>query len=253
MRTINFILPISWFELTTKQLLFVSKLLLADFAKTKFRFLTHVLAYAVNMDIKPGKSGTYLLSIKGSKKFILTTSQVHSVASKLDFLLDKVTEVRPIPRIRRARAIHFRLYKTTFSQFLSAENFHAAYKATGDVKHLNCLVATLYLKRNQTFSDSLIKKRSRYFRFVRIHKKYSAFLWYSGFRWFVAQECPNLFNSNSTGKELNIKDHLMNMIRGLSQGDVTKNDKILEVSTWEGLYELDAKAKESNDLKSKTV
>lgn len=40
------------------------------------------------------------------------------------------------------------------------------------------------------------------------------------------------------------------MIRALTGGDITKEERILKMDTWRALTELDAKARESERLKS---
>ena len=255
-RTVNFNLPSKWIDLSNSQLLFVSKLFLSDFAKNQYRFLTHALLHFSKCKIKRSfthnlKGSEYLLRKKGDKPFRLSASQIHSVCSTLDFLLKEVKEVKPLRNIRDARPCHYRMYNTPFIRFLSAENFYTAYNKTSDIAALNSLVAALYLKPSDEFDDKLISQRSAYFRRVTIDKKYTVYLWYSGFRSYLSQTFPDIFDRSSTGSELNIRDHVMNMIRGLTEGDVTKNEMVQKVQTTEALYELNAKAKYINETNQK--
>lgn len=256
MRTVNFILPKKWIELDNKQLLFVSRLFLSDFAEQKYKFLTHAFMKFTNLKIKKSLSNglnhdDYILKGKKEKPFKLNVDQLRSAASSLSFLLDEVTEINPVAKIRNAAPCHYRLYNTPFIQFLTAENFYKAYSNTSKEDHLNKLLATLYLKPGICFNDRLVTENSKYFRRVNMVIKYSVFLWYSGFRWYVSKACPNIFSSGGSGTELDIKDHVMNMIRGLTEGDVTKSKSVQNVDTWEALYELDAKAKHINDINNK--
>lgn len=252
MRKVNYILPKSWKELTSKQLLFVAKLFCSDFAKRDFLFLTHAFAYFAKLKVKYVQSHQrYVVKSKGEKPYLITTSQLLGVLDRLHWLLDEITELTPLPMLRKAKAVHPRLYNTKFIRFLTAEIFYTAYSKQQKVEHLNQLCAVLYDRKNQSFDDGLVKKRARYFRYVSFYKKYTVFIWYSGFRWYVAQECPNMFEGEGTG-DLSIKDHVKNMIRGLTEGDVTKNEKVTKnVQTWDALYELDAKVTAINKLKSK--
>ena len=43
----------------------------------------------------------------------------------------------------------------------------------------------------------------------------------------------------------------MGMIRGLTDGDVTKNKAVEKTDTWEALYELNAKAKHIEEMNRK--
>lgn len=251
MRTINIQVPTKWKELTNKQLLFVAKLFLSEFANVQFRFLTHALVKFGNVKIKKILIGAYRLKLKKEKPFIISTSKMVSVVSSLQWILDEVTELHPLKQIRKAKPVHYRLYKTKFIQFLTAENFYVAYTDTKKEEYLNALIATLYQRPGKVFNDNLVKKRARYFKYVSLYKKYTAYLWYSGFRWYVAQECPNMFEGDSSGN-VKIREHIMNMIRGLTEGDVTKNEMVTDkVDTWDALYELDAKVKQINEMKAK--
>lgn len=250
-RSVNIQLPTKWIDLSNDQLKFVAKLFLSEFAKRPYKFLTHALVKFAKVKIKKVMLGEYILSIPGEKPFEVSGAVITTVASKLSWLLEEVTELHPLKRLWQAKPVNYRLHKTKFIRFLTAENFFMAFKIKNEVKYLNALVATLYDKPNQSFNDSLIMKRGRYFKWVRMYKKYTVYLWYSGFRWYVAKECPNLFESDGGGGEFKIKDHIMNMIRGLTEGDVTKQDNVLQVDTWDALYELDAKAKHMIEMKEK--
>jgi|GEM_PF-1316691 len=253
MRTIHLKLPTCYKDLSEKQLLFVAKLFLSDFAQRRFSFLTHALMRFAHLRVKRVLDGSrYEITMAGEKPFVIFTSQLFSVLEHLYWLLEEVTEVIPLGHIRGARPVHPRLYHTKFIQFLTAENFFMAYAQTRKVEYLNCLVATLYLRPGQSFDDHLVKKRGRYFRWVSLERKYTVYLWYSGFRSHVARQCPHMFDKSGDGEPVKIKEHVMNMIRGLTEGDVTKNAMVTnEVDTWDALYELDAKVKHVNEMQEK--
>lgn len=252
MRTINFTTPKSWLELNNKQLLFISKLFISDFAKDEYKFLTHVFMKFSKLRIKRIITSIfeddYILKLRWQKPFKMTAKQIRACASNLDFLLKEVTEIRPVSQIRKARPCNFRLYNTTFGQFLTAENFYMAYTKTSKEFFLDCLIATLYNKRKTKFDDSLVRKKAKYFRNVDLATKYSVYLWYSGFRWLIAQRFQDIFSGgDASDQEVKIQDQVMDMIRALTEGDVTKQDNVRGVDTWSALTELNAKAKAINE------
>lgn len=257
MRSVNFTVPLNWAGLKSNHLRFVARLFLADWAKQEYLFLTHAFIYFSGLkfikkeQVKSGGKIMYWVKKKGEKPFGLRANQLHSAASNLKWLLDTVTEVKPLEWIFCRKPCHFRLYNTPFNQFLTAENFYTAFQVTKKTEFLNCLCATLYNLPGKTFDEDLVKKRARWFRFASMEKKYTVFLWYSGFRWYVGKECPNIFSKGSEGGPVKIKEQIMNMIRGLTDGDVTKNEDVRQVETWDALYELDAKVKHANELKQK--
>jgi hypothetical protein len=260
MRTVNINLPKAWSELSEKQLLFISKLFILDFSSDPYKFLTHVLVKIARIKIKSTfKNGIlledYIIRIRGEKKFRISTSQFHALAKSLDFLLEPVSGVNTLKSIRRRRPCNKRMYGTKFIQFLTAENYYLAFINTKETKYLRCLTATIYNKPNEPFKESLVSKNSFAFFFTSYVKLYAVYLWYSGFRSYLAIEFPYIFSvskESDPGLQPKPKEYLMSLIRGLSDGDVTKNDHIqMQVNTMDALFELNQKAKEITELKNK--
>lgn len=250
MRTVNLKLPTKWIDLSNRQLLFVAKLFLSDFAKNRSKFLTHAFVFfsgarIINYSI----IGFHRLKIKGTPSFEMEVSLVTSIANTLDWLFKDVTEIKPLKRILFAFPVNYRLHYTNFEQFLTAENYYIAYSETKQVKYLNMLIASLYSLPFQSFNSKKIKSRSKLFNLVSLQTKYTVFLWFSGFRWYMYQECPDLFkvsDDSKTQTKLIIKEHILGFIRGLTEGDVTKTNAVYKTDTWTALYELNEKAKQGN-------
>ncbi len=254
MNTINLTTPANWLELSNKQLKFVSKLFMSEFASAQTSFLTLALIFFTKIKIKETGSLSYRLKVPKQKSFRISASLLLTITSTLQWLLDEVTEIKPLRSIAFAKPVNYRLHNTNFEVFLAAENYYIAFEQTKDPVHLNNLVACLYYLPLQKFNEKKIQKRSRYFTLVPLHVKYTVFLWYSGFRYIVSKKCPDLFSSNkkaSNQAKIVIKDHILGLIRGLTEGDVTKTNNIYKTDTWTALYELDAKAKEGREFREK--
>ena len=248
MRTVNIDLPKTWIDLSNSQLQFIAKLFVSDFSKYRNRFLTHAFIFLSQVRIigKPFMD-LYLLKIKGQKSFELPVSHLTSLANSLQWLLEQVTEIKPLKRILFSFPVNYRLHNTVFEQFLTAENYYIAFSETRQEKYLNMLVASLYSKQLLPFNSKRIKARSKMFWLVPLHTKYTVFLWFSGFRWYMQQQCPDLFKEVTQGdsaSKLIIKDHILSYLRGLTEGDVTKTKGVYKTDTWTALYELNEKAKQ---------
>ena len=77
MRKVHFQLPTCYEDLSEKQLLFVSKLFLSDFAQRRFSFLTHALMRFAHLRVKRVLDGSrYEITIAGEKPFVVFTSQL---------------------------------------------------------------------------------------------------------------------------------------------------------------------------------
>jgi len=253
MRTVNISLPANWIDLTNSQLLFVAKLFHSEFASLKSQFLTHAFVFFSGARIIGDPYlDMHLVKFKKQKVVQMPVSLVISIANKLDWLLSDVTELKPLKRILFASAVNYRMYNTCFEQFLTAENYYIAYSETNDIKYLNMLVASVYSLPFQTFNAKKIKSRSKWFSFVSQYKKYTVFLWYTGFRTQISNEFDDLFTvSKKKGSPIpvKIKSHIMSFVRGLTEGDVTKTDSVYKSDTWTALFELNEKAKQGASTK----
>ncbi len=247
MSTLNISLPSKWLDLSNSQLLFVAKLFNSDFSKFRTQFLTLAFFRLSNARIS-GKptADIFLLKIKGQKIFEMPISLLTSITNKLDWLLGEVTEVKPLKRILFASPVNYRLYNTTFEQFLTAENYYIAFSETNEMKYLNMLVASLYSLPLHKFNAKKISSRSKWFFLASVHSKFTVFLWFSGFRAHISNEFPELFDVSGNPKKkepINIKSHIMGFVRGLTEGDITRSDSVYKSDTWTALYELNEKAK----------
>lgn len=253
MRTIDLNIPANWIDLSNKQLLFIAKLFVSDFAKYRMQFLTHVFVFFSKARlIGDPHLDFYLVKFKKHKKVQLPVSLFTSMANNLDWILSDVTELKPLKRIFFAFPVNYRMHNTLFEQFLTAENYYIAFSETKEIKYLNMLVASLYSLPFQRFNSKKIVKRSKWFSLVSLAVKYTVFLWYTGFRTYISNECPDLFSVAPKTKKkskLIIKTHIMSFVRGLTEGDVTKTNAVYKSDTWAALYELNEKAKEGTKKK----
>lgn len=255
---IDLSLPTSWDQLKPKQLLFVSWLFLqgkerSDFLTRAFIFLSGLRPLQKSASInKKEKQFDYWYKHKFYKKaFTISQGVMVELVNRCKFLLEDVGEVNPLKRIRFARARDRRLYKSTFGEYLSAENWYFAYQTTQKEEYLDCLVACLYRPWWKRFDDSKVRKRSKFYRKVPIHVKYTVFLWYSGFRNYVKTRCPELFKETGEGGKMNVRDHITGMIRCLNDGDITKNKLLMKSPLWDALTELNQAMEAVKKLKSK--
>ena len=99
---------------------------------------------------------------------------------------------------------------------------------------------------------------------VRLTKPYlyGSFYWFASLKWYFSGMFPHFLKTipsdseNLLGYTPPIGEVLrtaMNaQIRALTGGDITKEEAVLSMDTWRALTELDAKAKEVEDIKRQT-
>ena len=86
------------------------------------------------------------------------------------------------------------------------------------------------------------------------------FYWIASLKQYFAREFPNfympatnteekLLGSGQTDTYRQLRESTNAMIRALTGGDITKEERILKMDTWRALTELDAKAREAEELR----
>ena len=153
-----------------------------------------------------------------------------------------------ISKIRRATAIEADFQRVPFSTFISADNYYQGFLHTKNEALLKDLATLLYPKvksRHQTTPLLL-----------------NAFYWFSSLKHYFARLFPHFLQPMSADEQ-NLLGYAppigevlrtaMNaQIRALTGGDITKEEAVLSMDTWRALTELDAKAKEVEDIKRQT-
>lgn len=245
MRFIQFKTPAGWLRLNAKQLMYVAKLLLG--CKTRQQINTKAFLYfsgcvALN---ETGDVDNNWFS-KGKEIFVLSKGQLLSLTNEMNWL-HKAGEVNPLPWLRFHRARNRRMYDALFVEFLEALNLYYAFCYSGDEKHLNALCSILYpgFKR---FDSSKVYERGSRFRKVKLFKRYTVMLWFSGLMKYIASECSHVFQSseeNENNEPVNVKQLIKSFMQILNEGDVTRNNDIRSSNMWDSLYELDRKMAEA--------
>ena len=234
MTTIETHLPKSWREIPADQVLKLAGILREPGTQTGFL----LKAFLIITGIRPLKRDPVILDNrlmhwfrKGKQEFILNNGQLAEAAGKLTFLLDDPKI--PVPEWNGSRFWFtppmFGLYNMTVEQYLNCENNFAAFSATGDEKHMIKLSLNLWLpKRFTRHPEDRIAK-------LGDDVKSAITLFYTGSRYYLADNFPNLF-SKSSGEG---SGDVTQLIRTLNGGDVTRNEAILKVQLWDALKQLE--------------
>ena len=164
--------------------------------------------------------------------------------------MDFLRQFAPLPvritKIVRATAIAADFQGVPFSTFISTDNYYQGFLHTKNedlLKHL----ATLLYPKVKKFSTPLLL---------------NAFYWFSSLKHYFARLFPHFLQPMSADEQ-NLLGYAppigevlrtaMNaQIRALTGGDITKEEAVLSMDTWRALTELDAKAKEVEDIKRQT-
>ncbi len=243
-------LPTQSIELNPNQIFGISWLFLQGYSHNEFLVKAFLFLSGLRVQAwrEPEPDGARWFVHNSLKKpFLIEADVLSEMAKQCTFLLTP-EEVKPIRRIRFARARHFRLYNASFEEYLMAENYYFAYTETKHPEHLDNLIAVLYRLPWHRWNANKIQSRARWFRRVDPVIKNSVFMWYTGFRAFVPKRCPQLFTGKKSLKAFNPRNYINGMIHQLSNGDITIKNKLLQQSCWDALDELEQRAIEADEI-----
>ena len=192
-------------------------------------------------------NGNYLIRRrhKPKQEAQLTLRQIHTATTALDYLRHFAFSPVRITKIGHAHAIDKDFSEVPFSTFISCDNYYQGFLHTKSDALLKDLATLLYPKVNKR-------------RLTKAHL-YNCFYWFASLKWFLSGMFPHFLQpmpsepDNLLGSSPNIGEVLrtaMNaQIRALTGGDITKESAVLAMDTWRALTELDAKAKEAEELR----
>ena len=240
MKTIDIHLPTSWQELTDKQLKYYFKLLVAELSATEIRTLC-LVKWADLRIIR--YMGEFVLCKFGRKHINVSTDQIADIVHTLDWLDEIPASPVRFGKIGKFEALPAKFEGVPFESYLAAENLYQGYLLTKDDSLLDELARILY-------QSDTVK--------VKDFQRMSIFYWLTSLRNYFANKFPNFLRpaTNATSGKLlgaapNVIESMNVQIRALTKGDVTKEAQVLAMDTWRALTELDAQAKEYEEINRK--
>lgn len=239
MKKISINLPRSWEELTDKQLYYVYNLFSDNLSLIQIKTLCFMRWGNIRVDSRVGND--YILR-RGKDKFSVSANLIADAIHSLDWINDfPATPVR-ISSIGGHQALDASFYGVEFEKYLYVDNLYQGYLFTHNHALLDQMSAVLYgssARPNKT-------------------EKIAIFYWWCSLKSLFSRSFPNFFQpSNTTEKDdVDMLKHRLNeamnaQIRALTKGDITKEKEVLAMDTWRALTELDAQAKECEEMKRK--
>lgn len=235
-------LPTSWNELSRSQLYYLYSLIADNLSYPQIKAYCFfkwgkILIVHRNEDSFFVKHG----EIEGN----LPVDDVAAAVSALDWIERFPNYPVRIERIDLFTAIDPCLRGLPFGKFIEADNYFQGYLHTQNEKLLVELGRILYGSK-----------------LLRINKceKISIFYWFASAKSYLTKIFSDFFRPAGTpGNVLEdsdlsaqITDAMNAQIRALTKGDVTKEAEILKIELWRALTELNAQAKEYDEIKRKT-
>lgn len=235
---VNLTLPANWRQLTDSQLYYYAFLSMQyDSELAKALFLIRLL----NIKVLQRVGVQWLCIVKG-RKCLISSAELVSGLEQLKWM-DRQIAVRPSV-LYGFNAVHPLLQDGfTYFDYIRTETFFQQYIETEKVDSIQRMASFLY--RNADGNYSSFKKFTETDRAVII-------LWWLGIKEHLCTMFPDLFRK-AEGKNDSTPQKIMEandaQIRALTGGDITKENEVLKQPCWRALAELNAKAREANELK----
>ena len=180
----------------------------------------------------------------GKKKFMLNTVDVTCAAKTLDFLLDIPAVPVRLEKVGKDIAVSADFSGVPFKVWLTLENLYQGYLATEDTNLLLQMAKLMYQNDDFTCEDYVL---------------ISVFYWFASLKRYYSIRFSHFFqpfdeNSGSLEHKTiaqRLQDSIDSQIRALTKGDITRENDVLESDTLRALTELNALAKEYEELQSK--
>lgn len=241
--TMKISLPKDWSELDDQQLYYVFNLIGDNLAAEQVKTYCLFRFGKIKMICRFGNG--YI--VKADKEEYLVTAETVTMAiSSLDYLDDVPAKPVRISKIKGNQAMDPLLKESDFQSYLYVENLYQGFLVTQQHDLLNQMGHILY------GNEKLILSKA---------EKLNVFYWWTALKLFFAKQFPNLFReganegSNLIGDTRSLSqkmnEAMNNQIRALTKGDITKEEKVLQMNLWRALTELDNLAREAAELDRK--
>nr|DAQ03371.1 MAG TPA: hypothetical protein [Caudoviricetes sp.] len=245
--TLNLHVPHSWSELTQEQLRYVLFLLTQGWEEWKTR--TYLFARFAGIGVLNEKKDGWLCEVEthGGKKvrFFLELWQVQSFCEAFDYIFNGNGADNRLESIGLFKAVELELYDYPFEYYLMADNYFQQYMMSdkSSEEPLSELARCLYLDGDGRMPDHIE---------CTVPELMGVFLWFVWVKHNFSEKFPHLFKpAGKGGEDYDMVGAMNAQIRALTGGDITKEEIIRKADVWRALTELDAKAREVEELNKK--
>ena len=250
--------PTSWRALSQEQLLTVFDLMAIEQEPTAVK--TYMLIYFCGLHvIRHTRFGwKFWTMVDGRKRVVyLTTSEIQGFTRQFDFI-DQVEDMDcRLDAVCGLHAADALLQQgVTFNEYLHAEKYYQLFVETKDMEYIDNLAQWLYHDshgRAAGYGDA-VDDHGKVVEDVTLTpgERVGTLLWFVHVKQVLARSFPHFFKKtvveDGEPEPVNFIELYNIQLRALTGGDVTKEDTVLRLDCWRALTELDAKAREAEEL-----
>lgn len=256
MAALNLTAPTSWADLSQQQLVFLLRTIervnraninrpfrsADDFsAQTAAQVAVYCLFRWNGVRVVTPYADAWLVAYDG-REYLLSAADIAAATDVLAWVAELPEAPVRLDRIDGADAVDADLDDSfTFDDWLACEALWQAYQVAKSHKFLQQMAELLYRKPGIKLAD---------------HETLSVFYWWAGVKAHCNRLYPHFFQPAAPGHDAEpdrdmLRRNMDAQIRALTKGDITKESLILSMPAHRALTELDALAKEYEELNRK--
>lgn len=256
--TVNFTVPVSWSQLTQEPLRRVFDLLVVHEDMTVVKTILLVEFCGLTVERKTRFGWKCQTTVDGKERIVyLKTWEIQDFIGQLEYIsqledmdnrLDVVCGLHAAdPLIRHG---------VSFEEYLYAEKYYQKFVETQNMEWLDNVAMWLYRDadgRAAGYGDAL-DDQGRVVEEMTLTpgERVGTMLWYGHVKRVMANSFPHFFRKTQESDEdpgvVNFIELYNVQLRALTDGDVTKEKEVLRLECWRALTELEAKAREAEEL-----
>jgi hypothetical protein len=230
--------PTCWQQLSDKQLRFVFKLLNGNFSLPQVKALC-LLKWGKMKILR--REGSIFIMKYNKQTFPVTALQITEVTQSMEWLGDFPVYPVRLSRIGLNRPIHANFQGVPFGTFLSLDNLYQGYLQTR--------------RHDIAIEMAKIMYQSKHISHLSKVEETNVFYWFTSIKRYFASMFTHFFQQTEDDslapKAVTLaylQNNMNTQIRTLTGGDITKEKEVLEMDCWRALTELNAKAKDYEEL-----
>lgn len=231
-------LPTSWGELSDEQLRIVYDTLSVEASAAG---IAGILFFAfTGLRLKGMDNGYYIVS-DGERLMRINVDDLGILIRTLEWVNNLPERPVRLSAIGESQAVNADLSGVPFDVYLYCENLYQGYLMTKNADLLKQMLGKLYKPALAEVGEA---------------EQTMMFYWWASLKEYLSKMFPNFFSGSGDGNLLGnvatpsaVRESMNSQIRALTKGDITKEAQVLAMDVWRALTELDAQAKEYDELK----
>lgn len=262
-------IPVSWNELTRKQLLKVCRLFRRGLEEHEFLSLAVIHLAGLKVFARDPHSNVHEFRYQG-KRVYMDSYQFGTFCNSLRYLIGRpALNDQKIPFIRRGFRKYYgpssMLYNMSFGEWIQVDIYMQHYRATKEMKYLELATAAMYRRKDRKkigsidfdgdirvrFNEHLVEKHAKKFRGIPSDKLMAISIFFNGCISALSNRFPLTLQESSGGSRGDLLKDTLTMIDQLNNDDVTKNSAVQQTRLYEVLAKLEVTRERSRKLNNK--